>query len=145
MSLFSDFFNNTTSLNRFGLTGAQVAQLTRSRADVGGRSRSVTADPMIDAQWAGYNPSNAPNSYFDYYFSGQDIQVFIDGLEGYPEFATLPISDFGYNITQQKMPIYGFWSYTFDAMARGSRVINGTFRLITKSPDYMRRALEAAA
>jgi hypothetical protein len=108
-------------------------------------SRSASLTAVSDAQWAGYDTTDAPNSYFDYYFSGQDIQVFIDGIEAISEFAILPISDFSFNITQQKMPIYGYWSYTYDAVAHGNRLINGSFRLITKSPDYMRRALEAAA
>lgn len=143
MSGFSDHIDNKNAVQRFGLTSQDQVELARNRAKAGGASGTV--DPMIDQQWAGYNPSNAPNSYFDYYFSGQDIRVYIDGIEDVAEFSTLPISDFSFNIVQQKMPIYGFWSYTYDAVARGSRIINGSFRLITKSPDYMRRALEAAA
>lgn len=144
MSNFADSIESMNAIKRFGLAGNQVADLARQRASITGNVSPI-ADPMIDQQWAGYSPTSSPHNYFDYYFSGQDIQIFIDGTESQAEFAVLPISDFSFNIVQQKMPIYGFWSYTYDAMARGSRIINGSFRLVTKAPDYMRRALEAAA
>ena len=106
----------------------------------------ITSD--IDRKWAGYRPSADPyrtNPYYDYFFSGQDVRIFVDGTFEEPEFFTLPINQFGFNISQKKMPIYGFWSYTYDGVMRGVRIIEGSFVLVTKSPDYMRRLLEKAA
>lgn len=50
--------------------------------------------------------------YFDYFYTGQDIRVSIDGLTS-PESA-LPIYSLGYIIEQNKVPVYGFWDYCVD-------------------------------
>lgn len=105
----------------------------------------------IDSKWAGFTPRSGMSNniidgaYFDYYFSGQDVRVYVDGTFDEPEFQVLPFNEFGYNVSQQKMPLYGFWSYTYDAVLRGVRLIEGKFILFPKSPDYMRRLLEKAA
>lgn len=65
--------------------------------------------------WASsYEKQNAAfaNPYFDYFFTGQDIQVSLYGLEN-PNDA-LPVYSLAYNIEQQKMPLYGFWDYCVD-------------------------------
>ncbi len=49
------------------------------------------------------------NPYFDYFYSGQDIQIKIEGVD-----EVLPIYSFGYVIEQKKQPIYGFWDYCVD-------------------------------
>lgn len=76
--------------------------------------------------------STYSNSYFDYFYSGQDIQISIDGLTDPND--VLPIYAFGYNITQQKQPLYGYWSYTYDAMLRGTRIVSGAFSLVATQP-----------
>jgi hypothetical protein len=103
-------------------------------------------NPQLDEIWGGAH--NAPSSfanYFDYFYSGQDVMVFIDGSEFDPRFAQLPLLGIGYNVTQQKTPVYGFWSYTYDGVARGQRIVNGTFAIATKYPDYMRDCIAVAA
>lgn len=96
----------------------------------------------IDAEWAeAYKDSDSQGAYYNYYFSGQDIKLFIDGAEE----ADLPVVNFGFNIEQQKVPVYGLWSYTYDAVMRGTRMVSGTFTLSTTSTDYMRKVLAKAA
>lgn len=68
--------------------------------------------------------TKAPHSYFDYYFAGQDIKIYIEGAET-PEQGELPMMDFAFNMQQQKTPVYGFWSYTFDAVMKGTRIVSG--------------------
>jgi len=82
------------------------------------------------------------NPYFDYFFSGQDIQITIDGLDGRDP---LPIYSFAYNIQQQKQPLYGFWSYTYDAMLRGTRIVTGAFSLISTAPYLLTSKIAEAA
>lgn len=102
-------------------------------------------DPAVDEVWGGYVGSAAPHSYFDYYFSGQDIRVYIDGTLDDPDYSTLPIMEMGLAIQQKKEPVYGFWDYTYSAVMRGTRVITGQMTIATKSPDYMKNLLSKAA
>ena len=85
------------------------------------------------------------NTYYDYYYSGQDIQVHIDGAESRSTGGVMPIISFAFNIKQEKMPLYGFWSYTFDAIMRGNRIINGAFTVATTSLNYMRDMIQEAS
>lgn len=126
---------NLTSLNK---TNA-VVQRNRYPA-------AQTVDKRIDEQWQNiYARPNTFGSYFDYYFSGQDIICCIDGTEDDPEYRTLPIISMQYNVQQQKMPLYGFWSYTYDAVLRGTRLIQGQCTMATRSPNYMKNCLAKAA
>ncbi len=77
---------------------------------------------------------NVVNPYFNYFFTGQDIKVKIDALDD-NEF--LPIYAFGYQIQQEKTPIYGAFSYTYDAMLRGTRIISGAFSLVVTEPQLL--------
>lgn len=105
-------------------------------------------DPAVDLVWAaGALESEAPNSYFDYYFTGQDVKVWIDGLDS-PDawpYNDMPIQSFAFNIKQEKTPVFGFWSYTYDTVMRGTRIITGAFSIYTRSPGWMTRALSVAA
>lgn len=104
-------------------------------------------DKDIDKQWA-YPEQKTPgsNTYFDYYFSGQDAMIFIDGAEQtIDRIPQIPMLEFSFNIKQEKTPIYGFWSYSFDAIMRGTRVVSGVFRIATTTPKYMTNLLSAAA
>jgi hypothetical protein len=107
-------------------------------------------------QWRSWRPPGTPagttagdyggfqsNSYFDYYYSGCDIMVRFSEMPETPD--TVPIVAIGYNITQQKVPIYGFWSYTYDRVALGTRIVQGTFAIPFQGPQYMYYLLAQAA
>lgn len=96
--------------------------------------------------WASsYEKQNAAfaNPYFDYFFTGQDIQVSLYGLEN-PNDA-LPVYSLAYNIEQQKMPLYGFWDYTYSAMLRGTRIISGAFSIVAMYPHLLTKAIAKAS
>ena len=93
------------------------------------------------SSYLGYKDAYA-NPYFDQFFSGQDIQVSIDGL---PDTDILPIFSFGYMIEQQKQPVYGFWNYTYDAVLRGTRIITGAFTLVSDGPITLTKMIAKAA
>lgn len=107
-----------------------------------------TFDPLnknIDLAWGGKDSSvkTSFNNYYDYYFSGEDIKVFIDGLFD-PE-DELDLASFAYSIRQEKQPLYGFWSYNYDAVMMGTRLVSGEFTMITRYPRRMTDFLEKAA
>lgn len=104
------------------------------------------AETSLFTQWANsfsnYKDSFI-NPYFDYFFTGQDVQITIDGLESNDDI--LPIYSFAYNIQQQKQPLYGFWSYTYDAMLRGTRIVTGAFSIIATEPYLLTGKIAKAA
>lgn len=90
-------------------------------------------------------PGRLENTYYDYYYSGQDIHVSIDGIEASSKFYNLPIMSFAFNVQQQKTPIYGFWDFVYSGVMRGTRIVNGAFTIATRSVNYMKDVLSEAA
>lgn len=110
--------------------------------------RKFIYDPLtsdIDRRWAGNasDTSDRFNNYYDYYFSGEDIKVFIDGV--FDPQDELDIASFAYSVRQEKQPVYGFWSYNHDAVMLGTRLISGEITLFTRHPRRMEEILEKAA
>lgn len=102
-------------------------------------------DPSNDMLWARGRQGRMANSYFDYYFSGEDVQIYMDGTES-PEYgADMPITDFAFSIEQQKTPVYGYASYTYDAVMKGTRLVSGVMRCATTTTDYMTNMISRAA
>jgi len=106
-----------------------------------------TFDPLsegIDTEWAGKTSDGQKfNNYYDYYFSGEDVRIYIDGLFD-PEHE-LDIANFAFKISQEKQPLYGFWSYNYDAIMYGTRIVSGTISVYSRYPGRMRDLLSTAA
>lgn len=137
-------------LARAGMVGdrlsPQLQKIIQSRKVTEDYLGDYYSEPLLDLIWGyQYNSTKAPHTYFDYYFSGQDINVYLDGLQAPTNIAPLPIMEFSFGIQQQKQPVYGFWSYTHDAVMRGTRIVNGQFRIATTSTNYMTDIIAQAA
>lgn len=104
-------------------------------------------DPLnkdIDLIWAGKTDDTEKfNTYYDYYFTGEDVKVYIDGL--FDSKYELDIASFSFLIRQEKQPVYGFWSYNYDVMMVGTRIISGEFNIYSRYPGRMRDLLSEAA
>jgi hypothetical protein len=103
-------------------------------------------DPInekLDLQWGGSRSDQAFNNYYDYFFSGEDTKVYIDGL--FDEQDELDTASLAFVIKQEKQPLYGFWSYNYDAMMLGTRLITGELSVYTRYPRRMTDLLEKAA
>jgi len=105
-------------------------------------------DPLtseLDLYWAGGKSSGDPrfSNYYDYFFSGEDVRVYIDGL--FDPKDELDIAGFGFMVKQEKQAVYGFWSYNFDAVMNGTRIISGQFSVYSRYPRRMTEMLEQAA
>jgi hypothetical protein len=103
-------------------------------------------DPLndkLDLEWGGTRTDEAFNSYYDYFFSGEDIKIFIDGL--FDPVDEMDIASMAYVVKQEKQPLYGFWSYNYDAMMYGTRLITGEFSLYSRYPRRMTQLLEKAS
>jgi hypothetical protein len=101
-------------------------------------------NPDVDLQWAGKVDDTAKfNNYYDYFFTGEDVKIYIDGL--FDAGDELDIASFAFNIVQQKTPLYGFWSYNYDVMMTGTRIVTGEFVVHSRYPGRMRELLSKAA
>ena len=98
-------------------------------------------DPELDYVWGSQGATNTPMNYFDYYFSGSDISIYMEGSGPDP----LPIQSLSYSIQQQKTPVYGFWSYTHDAVMRGTRTVAGQMAITLSYPNQMKDWIAQAA
>lgn len=138
MSVETDY-----ALQRYGLIGSRE-RTPANRSDL--YPPIAVLDSSIDSTWASsYQNTKVKNPYYDYFYTGQDLIVTVDGTEDDGCFRVLPLISIGFNITQQKAPIYGFWDYTYSAVLRGTRLIQGSFTLATKSPNYVKQLLAKAA
>lgn len=103
-------------------------------------------DPLnaaIDLEWGGSRTDDKFNNYYDYFFSGEDIRVYIDGL--FDESDEMDIASLAYVVKQEKQPLYGFWSYNYDAVMLGTRLITGEISIYSRYPRRMTELLEKAA
>lgn len=66
---------------------------------------------------------NDYNIYPTEYFSGSDVYIFFNNKMIYE------IISLQFNISENIIPIHGYASYTYDAVARGSRIVTGSFRI----------------
>lgn len=72
------------------------------------------------------------------YFSNADVKIY---------FGDIWIDDatsFSFSLQEQVLPIYGYHSYTYDAIARGNRLIQGAFSINFKSVGYLNEVLNNA-
>mgnify|MGYP000949073586 FL=1 len=70
------------------------------------RNKDGTFDPLsaeLDLYWAGGKTTGDPrfSNYYDYFFSGEDVKVYIDGL--FDPKDELDIAGFGFLIKQEKI------------------------------------------
>lgn len=120
----------------------QTAQAKRKELDI-----YEELDPDLDFTWANYYAERNPLSYFDYYYTGQDVKIHIEGAQQYSvsDPGVSPFVEISYSTQQEKTPVYGAHSYTFDAVMRGTRLTIGMFRLATTYPNKLRDILTEAA
>ena len=99
--------------------------------------------PLLKNQspWGGYGWTGHDTApYQKYYFSGNDVFVFIEPY-GQTRLIPIPITDMGYGISQEKVPIFGYSSYTWDTVARGTRIIRGEFTIVFTKVNFLGRLL----
>lgn len=65
------------------------------------------------------------------YFAGSDVYLIFNN-----EFAD-EIVEIQFALTEQVAPIYGYASYVYDDVARGSRLISGSFRINFRENRYL--------
>ncbi len=69
------------------------------------------------------------------YYSNIDAEIYINGewIED--------VNSIQWDIQQKTIPLYGFNSYTFDDIARGTRIISGRFTINFTKPRFLEEAI----
>lgn len=70
------------------------------------------------------------------YFSGCDVSIYF-GDVWVDEIVSMTFS-----LAEQIQPLYGYNSYVYDDVARGTRIIQGSFRLNFKEANYLQKVIE---
>lgn len=131
--------DDQNSLNRI------LSRTNYERSHTSTSSPASLLDPALDLAWGQTRgTARAPHTYFDYVFTGQDVIAYIEGSTD-PQKECIPIIELGFNIEQQKVPVYGFWDYTFSSVMRGTRMISGVISIATVSTSYMTDMIKRAA
>ena len=69
---------------------------------------------------------------------------YFSGIDCYISFNNIPIDEIvsmEFTLQEPIIPIYGYASYTYDAVAHGSRIVTGSFTINFKESLYIRSAL----
>ena len=72
------------------------------------------------------------------YFSGADVKIYFGDIW------VDEITSLAYQLGEEVLPIYGYNSYTFDTVARGKRLIQGSFAINFTSVGYLQQVLNNA-
>lgn len=72
------------------------------------------------------------------YFSNADVKIYLGDI--WIDDAT----SISFQVEEQIMPVYGYHSYTYDAIARGQRLVRGGFSINFKSVGYLHEVLANA-
>lgn len=70
------------------------------------------------------------------YFSGANVGVYFGDV------LVDQIFNLQFNLQEQVIPIYGYGSYTYDAVAKGQRIINGSFNIYFREAAYLKLILD---
>jgi hypothetical protein len=76
------------------------------------------------------------NLFARQYYSGSDVSI---------SFNNIPVEEIveiSFGLTQQTQAIFGYGSFTWDAVAYGSRYVEGSFRINFKETFYIRSVLD---
>ncbi len=75
--------------------------------------------------------------FYQEYFTGADINIYFQDM------FIDEITSLEFQLSQNIKPIYGYNSYVYDVLAVGQRIIQGSFSINFKEPNYLERKLSA--
>lgn len=78
-----------------------------------------------------------PQTYSFYYPSGTQMKVFFGNI-WIDDIVTL-----GFDLAEGKVPFYGYASKYFDAVGSGTIIVQGSFSIAFKKPEYISQTIEA--
>lgn len=106
-----------------------------------GQRRTPFSRQLFSPQQDSYNKKDTRIEYQLYsqeYFSGADMHIYFGDIW------VDDITSLEFTLQEETLPIYGYNSYTFDALARGRRQIMGAFTMNFTSVGYLQQVMEHA-
>lgn len=94
---------------------------------------------MAENPYQSYRFDEAKSSDRKEYFSGANVKVYFGDVW------IDQLADISFSMQEQVAPIYGFRSYSFDRVSRGSRFVEGEFTLHFTENGYLQSTLERIA
>lgn len=82
------------------------------------------------------NAAASSNKIISTYYSGTDVRVYFGDVW------VDEIVEVNFSLQEQVAPIYGYGSYTYDAAARGNRIVVGEFIVNFKEVGYLQMILD---
>ncbi len=107
----------------------------------GSRLRSPLSREIFMPQRDNYNKRDTRIEYQLYsqeYFSGADMHIYIGDVW------VDEITNLEFSLQEETLPIFGYNSYTYDALVHGRRQVNGAFSINFKSVGYLTEVLKNA-
>lgn len=80
---------------------------------------------------------NVGKRKYSSYYSGTDIRIY------FGDYWVDEIVEIEFSMQEQVAPIYGYASYTFDKVARGNRIVQGSFSINFKEAGYLHSVLNS--
>lgn len=93
---------------------------------------------MVKVRGYSYQP-NVSTEYTRFradYFSGADVRIYFGDIW------VDEITGLQFTLQEQVAPIYGYASYTWDKVARGTRLIQGSFRINFRESYYLHSVMD---
>lgn len=94
------------------------------------------ADIKLPSREIGSRPNpldlGNPKQIYDYdYFSGANVSIYFGDI------LVDEITSITYSLRQDKRPVYGYSSYNWDFMAKGTTIVDGSFTINFKESAYL--------
>jgi hypothetical protein len=102
-----------------------------------GLQRGSKLPPMRDA-YARQDNRVEYQIFSSEYFSAADVKLYFGDIW------VDEVTDIQFQLQEEVMPIYGYNSYTFDTVARGKRIIQGSFAINFTSVGYLQQIMANA-
>lgn len=132
-------FTGTT--NDPGMIESAIARYKNSKPWWSGLQDFVTGKASFQDALSGkinveQNINTKTASYWEEYYSGTDVLLMI-GDVWVDDVITI-----NYTLTNNKSPVYGYMSENFDAVAKGTRIVQGQFAIAFREVGYLNKILE---
>ncbi|MEK1829059.1 hypothetical protein AAAC51_07870 [Priestia megaterium] len=83
------------------------------------------------------NQNKTVSNYYASYYSGTDIRIYFGDMW------LDEIVEIQWSVQEQVAPIFGYSSFTWDKVARGNRIVQGSFSINFKEVGYLQTILNS--
>lgn len=131
---------NKAPINGRTIGGGQTPTATKNKKEVLDLDKRPIYTPVLTSfeKHKKGNSITLGSAVLKRYYSTIDAEIYFGN--NYVE----DVVALDWTVNQNTTPLFGYNSYTYDEVARGARIIEGTFGINFISPNYLFKILEAA-